>query len=99
MSACFVHKYPFLRLATLDIVFFSVLGDWDAVDGVLKMNHYFPAVKGTLLSRFGVGLKFAYIISLAREYIMDPYRICTISYETYFLKFRLDNYKIKIINT
>ncbi len=51
----------------------------------LVMERVAPAVKGTLWTRFRLGLKFVYLISLTKEYIMDSYGNRTISYQTYII--------------
>lgn len=64
-----------------------------------------PAVKGTLWSsnglgtrwsRFGLRLKFVYFISLTKEYIMDSYGTCTISYQTHIF-FRLGSWWVDTV--
>ncbi len=36
-------------------------------------------------TRIGLGLKFVYLTSLTKEYIVDPYGNCKISYQTYII--------------
>ncbi len=40
-------------------------------------------VRGTFWNRIGLGQKFVYLLSLTKEYTMDPYGNYTISYQTY----------------
>ncbi len=44
-------------------------------------NSNTHSVKGTRRNRIGVGLKFVYLNSLNKKYIMDQYVNCTITYQ------------------
>ncbi len=49
---------------------------------IISTSLTLPVAKGTRWNLIGLGLKFVYLISLTKKYVMDPYRDCTISYQT-----------------
>ncbi len=47
------------------------------------IDPHYPAVKDTLWNCTGLGLKFVYLISLTKEYTMDPYGNRPISHKSF----------------